>query len=121
VSFDAIISSPAFAGAVAGLISGALASLVAPWIQWGVEKRRLQRNERRELLERARGIVTSVNDPQSFRNTPEYARLRPHLLDEVRNKIEGRPIVPGTGEGRGTVRNLLLDDFARIERKWGIT
>jgi hypothetical protein len=30
-------------GAIGGLISGTVASLVAPWSQWGVEKRRLRR------------------------------------------------------------------------------
>jgi hypothetical protein len=29
----------ALIGAVAGLISGTIASLIAPWIKWGIEKR----------------------------------------------------------------------------------
>ncbi len=121
LSLEAIVSSPGFIGAVAGLITGTLASLVAPWSQWGVEKRRLRREERRELLQRARQLVTTFADPQSsFRDTPEYSRLRPYLSPKLRKDIEGDAIIVTIGDGRGGVVIWLLDEFARIERKWGI-
>lgn len=40
----------ALIGGGAGLVTGAIGSLIAPWSQWGVEKRKLQRQSRVDLL-----------------------------------------------------------------------
>lgn len=54
----------ALIGAIAGLISGALASLIAPWIQWGIEKRKSQHNDRRNLIKKVRELVIDVSNEQ---------------------------------------------------------
>jgi hypothetical protein len=108
------------AGAIGGLITGTVASLVAPWSQWGVEKRRLRREERRAMLEAARRLISVLSDARSFRDTPEYSRLRPYLSDKLRGDFEGEAIVVVIGEARGNLAVWLLDEIAQLEKKWGI-
>jgi len=40
----------ALPGAIGGLISGTVASLVAPWVQWAIEKRRSKLDYRMESV-----------------------------------------------------------------------
>ena len=48
----------------AGLISGTVASLFAPWIHWGIEKRRNKLDERKNLIKNARELVININNEQ---------------------------------------------------------
>lgn len=52
----------ALIGAVAGLVSGAIASLIAPWIKWGIEKKKLKLSERKQLLKDVRKIIITEYD-----------------------------------------------------------
>lgn len=108
------------AGAIGGLITGTIASLVAPWSQWGVEKRRLRREERRAMLEAARQLISVLSDPRSFRDTPEYSRLRPYLSEKLRGHFEGEAIAVVVGEDRGGLTAWLFDEIAQLEKTWGI-
>jgi hypothetical protein len=107
---------------IIGLIAGAIGSLIAPWINWGVEKRR-KRNERRiELIETWRKIISIDNfDRVYLLNNPAYGPLRDLLKDEVRKEIE-RPnthitiILDSPTESHD--RDLLLREIARIEKLW---
>jgi len=49
----------ALIGALAGLISGAIASLIAPWINWGITKKKIRLEERIKLLKEIREIIIS--------------------------------------------------------------
>lgn len=57
----------AIIGAIAGFVSGAIASLIAPWIKWGIEKKKLLFNERKQLLKDVREIIiTEYNEHEKF-------------------------------------------------------
>jgi hypothetical protein len=118
--FADLVWLPGVAGAIGGLITGVVASLVAPWSQWGVEKRRLRREERRNILEATRKLISMLSDARSFRDTPEYARLRPYLSDKLRRDFEGEAIVVAVGQGRGSLAIWLLDEITQLEKKWGL-
>jgi hypothetical protein len=52
----------AIIGGVTGLIAGTIASLFAPWINWGIEKRKLRLTAQRELIKAARLGLESTSD-----------------------------------------------------------
>lgn len=57
----------ALIGAVAGLISGTIASLIAPWIKWGIEKKKLLLTERKLLVKDVREIIlTEYTEHEKF-------------------------------------------------------
>ncbi len=51
----------ALVGGVTGVLTGGLSSLAAPWAQWGIEKRRVRMQERRDLAKSWRNLMTRVD------------------------------------------------------------
>ena len=95
---DANVIAAVF-GAVGGVVTGTISSLIAPWVQWGIEKRRKRFERRRSLINSWRDMVARVRkrceeevendrakkpDPGDvLLEQPEYASLRPHLSQKT--------------------------------------
>jgi hypothetical protein len=118
---DVLTSGPVISGIV-GLITGAVGSLIAPWVQWGIEKRRRQFESRREQITVWRTAV----DRDDFRYQPfaqgnAYATLRPHLLKDLQQTIDqwrSPSIVTSPARiGRDPIQVCLLEEIAKVERK----
>lgn len=111
--------------AVIGLIAGAIGSLVAPWVQWAVEKRRGRSAHRLKMIEACRKAITkedTVDDPVPFGSTAEYSWLRPHLDPKFREGFErGRTMFVGSsGRHPDGARSELLDALTELEKKWDL-
>lgn len=105
--------------ALLGLVAGVVGSLIAPWVQWAVEKRRSTLAYRADTIRRWREAVDG--DPRGFLNTSQYASLRPHLKKEVLSRVEDhRTHIAAGGRGGDAKKQMLLDEIARIEREWGL-
>lgn len=108
---------------VVGLVTGAVGSLIAPWVNWGIEKRRKQFENRSELVHQWRDIIANADFDRSLMlKSPFYGSLRPLLSPETLQKIE-RPSthiysVIGGPPIDNHDRTTLLHEVARIERKW---
>ena len=114
----------ALIGAAAGLASGAIASLIAPRVNWAVEVRRSRRDGRRQSIESWRAALSATPfDKVAFLHSPEYASLRPLLSSQLIQRIESDTITVQLG-GRGGGVNILnpgrYDEIARIERDWDL-
>jgi hypothetical protein len=96
-----------------GLISGGLGSLIAPWANWGVEKRRLRVDRQRNIIDNARRNLTNYSREQ-IRNSAEYAAIRSHLSADVVNKIEAR----NTIGGEQSIHANIMQELSELERKW---
>jgi|SRR5215211_853963 len=108
---------------VLGLVAGVVGSLVAPWVQWAVEKRRGRTDHRRALIKQWRSDFQQFDyDAHRLGDSAAYSALRPHLRPEVREAIEKPRTAYVSNEGRaGSVKkHLLLDEIARLEKKWGL-
>ncbi|MFC1808154.1 hypothetical protein ACFL0T_07330 [Candidatus Omnitrophota bacterium] len=109
---------------IIGLISGAIASLFAPWIHWGIEKRRIKYKHRLELLKQWRSIVALPSfDRSNMLESSYYGSLRELLKEDIRKEIErsanNLTLVidsPTTSHDK----DLLLREIARIEKEWGL-
>jgi len=115
----------AIIGGVSGLLAGVVGSLVAPWVHWGIEKRRDRRTVQCDLLGVARQHAASREFGASwFAEQQVYARLKPHLSADVVHAIEdpedARDQMDDPGQFREGLRREVLDELSRIERKWGL-
>ena len=113
----------AIIAAAIGLVSGALGSLIAPWIHWGIEKRRQILCRRQRIIDDCRAALDNpAFSVFAFRETPAYAAIREHLNEEARSQTElasGTRIYTGFGRGEGNFhRTKLADEVARIEKQW---
>jgi len=116
----AIEWTPIIVAAMSGLGAGIVGSLVAPWAQWKIEEKRERANARRAFIESCRRIASDISS-QQFRETPEYARLRPHLSETVRKQIENDTIhiqLQGRGSGTNNFTPKLFDEVTELEKKW---
>ncbi len=110
---------------IAGLISGAIGSLIAPWIKWGIEKRRLKLSERKNLINNLREFVSSENyEYAEFMDSVLYTRIKPFLSKELIFNLE-KPIDSinvNVRIGRKTIienyQSEILFELAQIEREW---
>jgi hypothetical protein len=116
--------------AVIALVSGGVGSLIAPWAQWGIEKRREDRAAHRHLIERWRvGLAEWERDPVGPELWPTpalahrdwYQSLRTHLSVVTRTDIEDtHGYGPLDEHGKSRYYDLLSEAIDRMERTWGL-
>jgi hypothetical protein len=110
-------------GGVSGLVSGAIASLVAPWANWSIEKRREDRRRRYDLLDSWRTGIASMPVEAShdeYIRRDWYETLRPHLGKDVLGWLEKpRTLIVRPETGRG-LKDLFTGEVDRIESEWGL-
>jgi hypothetical protein len=106
--------------AISGLVSGALGSLVAPWINWRIEKKREKLAHKRELIRRWREFLSKDFDQLEFSGTAVYSEIRAHLSGATLESIESNKITVRLGRGGNVIRSLVLDDIARLEKEWDL-
>jgi hypothetical protein len=121
--WDVITSGPVISGVV-GLITGAIGSF-APWVVWGVEKRRGKDQYRREQIARWREALRGDFDRRSFVGSEAYSTLKSHmsshqeLVEEIERSRnpDHRVLLSGSDD---PMRFRLLEVVAEVERKWGL-
>jgi len=118
--------------AIAGLLTGIIGSFIAPWAKWGIEKRKLRLENKKELLAESRTkIVDQGIDNEEFMSTVVYSRIREYLSESLIKDIEGTytgglnskrtiNVVVGSGRNSGVnpFKNKLLDELTMLEKKW---
>jgi hypothetical protein len=112
--------------AVVGLVSGAIGSLIAPWVHHAIEKDRESRAHHRALIAKWRAMVGRYRAGGLWViNDPDYTDLRGYLGAEALHELERNShtitIVEGT-EGISADHRLkvVVDEIARLERAWGL-
>ena len=120
--------------AIVALVAGAIGSLVAPWVNWGVEKRRQRFERRKEMVESWRQLLRDVSEftvveNEDVRYAPligllsahaAYFSLQPHLSQETRDAIEATRRRFWGCEHVQIAFDLLVRDINRIERDWDL-
>ena len=108
--------------AIVGLITGALGALVTPLVQWGIEKKRLRFNNRKQTIDEVRAFVVSKQfGVAQFVRSGEYQKLN-HMYSKKLNDLIILPSTPDQDVAlkRETVRNAILEELNKIEKTWGL-
>lgn len=108
-------------GGAAGLTTGVVGSLFAPWASWGIEKRRLRREGRIKRIEEWRVGASQLGGDVHFMElewSPWYTTLVPEMRKATINKIDdGSQGIPNPNHNE--VAMLIIEEIAHIERnKW---
>ena len=86
-----------------GLIGGIIGSIFAPWVNWGIEKRRLKLAHRAELIKEWRSFIEGFDfENQNFGNSSVYGAMRPYMDDAIVKKFEAQRtfyVTPNGGRG----------------------
>lgn len=110
--FDIIIP------AITGLFAGLVASLIAPWVHWGIEKRRDLNIERKMLMKLARRSLSFRFQKSKFREDDIYFRLKPLLSKELTDSIESDTIASDKGADDYEYIKSVHVELIKIEKKW---
>jgi hypothetical protein len=79
----------AIIAALVGLVTGAAGSLVAPWVGWGIEKRRKLVERRINLFEYWKSVLSRSDfDCGMLLSDPNWGALRPLLTADALKQIE---------------------------------
>ena len=112
--------------AILGFVAGAIRSLVAPWVNWGIEKRREKTKRRQEFIDSWRRYIEDEFEWNSFRNTAMFSQIKPYLSEKMINELDP---VEGTKTptihlrspiGEDTLTKRLLDEIAAVEKRWNL-
>jgi hypothetical protein len=119
INMDASILKYLIPGVI-GLIAGIVGSLIAPWVHWGVEKRRTRQAKRREMISSCRMLLSTDIDKKTFRETETYSKIHPHLQKHVVDEVADRHTESTQGDRSDPNRfkQNILEDIARIEKEW---
>jgi hypothetical protein len=108
--------------AIIGLVSGAIGSLIAPWVNWGIEKRKLNLQRKSTLIDQWRQFIEGFDfENENFGNTTVYGAMRPFMEPVVVAKFEAQRTVfvpPVRGRGSNLFKQWASDQVSFIERKW---
>jgi hypothetical protein len=127
----------AIGGPAVGFVFG---GLLTSQVQWQFEKKKQVLARRRELITGWRlNLLPMMGQPagqqfvwagdrqRAFMSSPYYASLRPHLTDSATRQIEDPTLKLFIRTGSAVPTNdwnyhyplkIVVDEIARIERKW---
>ena len=121
LNMEASVSNAIIAGVV-GLFTGAVGSLIAPWVQWGIEKRRKRYEKRVELVKEWRELVLNESfEREDLLKHPSYGALRERLTQKTRQNLENLGKVTHVHNDTSPFdyyQQQLLKEIARIEKSW---
>jgi len=108
-----------------GFLGGVVGSLIAPWVHWGIEKRRDNLKARRALILNAREYIESK--PFSgfqFSQENHFIQLKPYIdhkvIDWIDNFEKYYDAVDDNSNMHENLKVELLKQLQRIEKKWGL-
>ncbi len=116
-------------GGVAGLASGIVASLIAPWVQHAVETRRKSIEYKTNLIKDTRALLDKYDDFKSIRASSLWGFISDNL-----NEVEKKKVFPGAYiiemSSGGPSDHMSQDDhrkqgvstmLSRLEKEWKLT
>ena len=113
--------------AISALAGGLLATVVAPWVNWGIEKKKKIRKERKDLLTECRKILNNELTGEEFSVHPVYSTIRPYLSPDTIKAVERNTSIDSIvvsqnarHYGLNPYKQEVLDDLAIQGKKWGL-
>lgn len=114
--------------------TGAVASLVAPWANWGVEKKKKKLLWRKGFIQECKRIISRGSfELDRFKESSLYSNLKHYLSTKLNKEIEikEKKYIPGKPHRpleeslkivrqEQRIKNDLFSEIAILERKWGL-
>ena len=116
--------------AALGTVGGGVVSLLAPWLNWRIELKRQQLQQKKDTVAKWRAMLANAiteseheGEPiQKFiERSPDFYSLRDHLSAETKDALFGRTLV--VPPDRSTVDGLagyIARDISAVEKSWKI-
>lgn len=115
--------------AIAGLISGVIASLVSPWVHHAVETRRKSIEYKINLIDETRKLLDTTETIAEIRTSSLWGFISENLNEQEKKNVFPGAIVIEISDG-GQDDDLSQDDhrksgisymLSRLEKEWKLT
>src|SRR5262249_58649316 len=110
-----------------GIVGGLVSAVIAPRINWGIEKKRIRQAQRQKLVEsfriflmRCKDFTTDKTVGDILIGCPDYYRVRSYLDKDYVAEIEKLWDAEVRSTPVQSIVNRLIDDVARLETEWGL-
>jgi hypothetical protein len=113
----------ALIGGLAGLCTGILGSLVAPWVQWNIEKRRKDIEYKQKIISEVRKLLDEKPDIDDIKSSSYWGFIFEHLDDREKSNMSNSTIVVELNEGTDSdtaKKRIISRMLHRLEQKWGL-
>ena len=119
----------AIIGGVAGLITGTIASLIAPWVQYAIEKKRKSIEYKTNLIKETRVLLDKHDDFKNIKASSLWGFISDNLNEKEKRKVFPEGIVIELSATR-LDSQMSQDDLkkqgissmlSRLEKKWELT
>ena len=113
----------ALVGGIAGLLSGAVASLVAPWVQWAIEKRRKSIEYKELLIKELRALIDRSENIEEIMASSLWGFIESNLTKEERGNFCNARVIHVTDHKitQGKIKMQIIGRMvARLENEWHI-
>ena len=106
--------------ALTGGLAGTVASLISPWVQGAVDKRRDALKAKRDRIAEWRAALEAASTFDDVRYSSTFAQLREFMTKEEVESLFTIWVVMGGSSGDGDRQKLakLQEVVNRVERKW---
>ena len=110
--------------AVTGLIAGAIGSLVAPWINWRIEKKRKSIEYKQALIKDVRYLVDTAESLEKILSSSLWGFIHAHLTKDERHSVSSGRIVHASdwsGMDELSMRKQKIGVMLyRLEKEWNL-
>lgn len=106
--------------ATAGLVSGVIGSLIAPWVSWRIERVRLKTEYQRKRIADWRAAIEKAQSFDEFKYTSTFAEIRQHMSKPDLDSLFTAWITSGSGNTEKMKLAKLLEEVNKVEKKWNL-
>ncbi|KMT66877.1 hypothetical protein [Catenovulum maritimum] len=110
--------------AVVGLISGAVGSLVAPWVNWRIEKKRKQIEYKHSLIKIAREKIDNAETIEDILSSSIWGFIDSNLTNQETSSISsGTNYFQTVNDGMTQLhmkKQVISKMLNRVEKQWGL-
>ncbi|MFI9651039.1 hypothetical protein [Guyparkeria halopsychrophila] len=113
--------------ALFGLISGTIASLIAPWVHYFIERRKKSSEYKAELIKETRKVIDRSQTMSEVKKSSLWGFIEENLTEEEKAKaMPVRTLVVQRDDGaqisqEDIKKQAVSRMLARLEKDWGLT
>lgn len=110
--------------AITGLISGAIGSLIAPWVHWRIEKKRKSIEYKQVLIKDVRHLVDTAESLEKILSSSLWGFIEAHLTKDERHSVSSGRILHKSDWSEMDELSIRKQKIGvmlhRLEKEWNL-
>jgi len=126
-SINNIITNDKVISGFIGLLAGLVGTAIGPWVKWGVEKRKLIYQSRRELINKWRSMTQKASELKTgegggfvnyLERHEDFYSIQPYLGQDQTSIYSPRTYIACSTVYPGVLK--LIEVINKKEKEWGL-